>query len=85
MKFLVTYFSATVSLLMGLLFALIGAPLVFLVLFVPSAFIVTLVLTNLQVSMEIQDEINRQRAEAVDDYRSDGIAKKVMYKVVKDI
>ena len=85
MKFLVTYFSATVSLLMGLLFALIGAPLVFLVLFVPSAFIVTLVLTNLQVSMEIQDEINRQRAEAVDDYRSDGIAKKGMYKVVKDI
>lgn len=85
MKFLVTYFSATVSLLMGLIFFLIGAPLVFLVLFIPSAFIVTLVLTNLQVSMEIQDEINRQRAEAVADYRSDGIAKKVMYKVVKDI
>lgn len=85
MKLLVTYFSASTSLGLGLIFFLIGAPLVFLVLLVPSAFVVTLVLTNLQVSMEIQDEINRQRAEAVEDYRSDGLAKKVMYKVVKQL
>lgn len=85
MKFLVTYFSATVSLLLGLIFFLIGAPLLFLVLFMPSAFIVALVLTNLQVSMEIQDEINRQRAMAVFQHRTTGIAKKVMYKVVKEI
>jgi hypothetical protein len=85
MKFLVTYFSATVSLGLGLIFGMIGAPLVFLVLLVPLAFIMTLVLTNLQVSMEIQDEINRQRAMAVFQYRTTGIAKKVMYKVVKEI
>ena len=85
MKFLVTYFSATVSLLLGLIFFLIGAPLVFLVLFIPSAFVVTLVLTNLQVSLEIQDEINRHRAMAVFEHRTQGIAKKVMYKIVKEI
>ena len=85
MKFLVTYFSVTVSLLLGLIFGMIGAPLVFLVLLVPLSFVVTLVLTNLQVSMEIQDEINRQRADAVEDYKSDGLAKKIMYKVVKQL
>lgn len=85
MKFLVTYFSVTVSLGVGLIFGMLGAPLLFLVLLVPSAFIVTLVLTNLQVSMEIQDEINRQRAMAVFQHRTTGIAKKVMYKVVKEI
>lgn len=85
MKFLVIYFSVTVSLGVGLIFGMLGAPLLFLVLLVPSAFIVTLVLTNLQVSMEIQDEINRQRAMAVFQHRTTGIAKKVMYKVVKEI
>lgn len=85
MKFLVTYFSVTVSLGVGLIFGMLGAPLLFLVLLVPSAFIVTLVLTNLYVSIEIQDEINRQRAMAVFQYRTTGIAKKVMYKVVKEI
>ena len=85
MKFLVTYFSVTVSLLLGLIFGMIGAPLVFLVLLVPLSFVVTLVLTNLQVSMEIQDEINRQRAMAVFEHRTQGIAKKIVYKVVKQL
>ncbi len=85
MKLLVTYFSASTSLGLGLLFATIGAPTIFIVLLVPISFIVILILTNLQVSMEIQDEINRQRAMAVFQYRTTGIAKKVMYKVVKEL
>lgn len=85
MKLLVTYFSASTSLGLGLLFGMLGAPTIFVVLLVPVAFVVILVLVNLMVSLEIQDEINRQRADAVEDYRSDGLAKKVMYKVVKQL
>lgn len=85
MKFLVTYFSLTVSIGLGLLFGMIGAPILFLVLFVPVTFVVSMILTNLYVSLEIQDEINRQRAMAVFQYRTTGIAKKIMYKVVKEI
>jgi hypothetical protein len=85
MKLLVTYFSASTSLGLGLLFALIGAPTIFVVLLVPIAFVVILVMVNLMVSLEIQDEINRQRADAVEDYKSDGLAKKIMYKVVKQL
>lgn len=85
MKLLVTYFSASTSLGLGLLFGLLGAPTIFVVLLVPVAFVVILVMVNLMVSLEIQDEINRQRADAVEDYKSDGLAKKVMYKVVKEI
>jgi uncharacterized integral membrane protein len=85
MKLLVTYFSASTSLGLGLLFGMLGAPTIFVVLLVPVAFVVILVMVNLMVSLEIQDEINRQRADAVEDYRSDGLAKKVMYKVVKQL
>jgi uncharacterized integral membrane protein len=85
MKLLVTYFSASTSLGLGLLFGMLGAPTIFVVLLVPVAFVVILVLVNLMVSLEIQDEINRQRADAVEDYKSDGLAKKVMYKVVKQL
>lgn len=85
MKLLVTYFSASTSLGLGLLFGLLGAPTIFVVLLVPVAFVVILVLVNLMVSLEIQDEINRQRADAVEDYKSDGLAKKIMYKVVKQL
>lgn len=85
MKLLVTYFSASTSLGLGLLFGTIGAPTIFVVLLVPVAFVVILVLVNLMVSLEIQDEINRQRADAVEDYKSDGLAKKIMYKVVKQL
>jgi uncharacterized integral membrane protein len=85
MKLLVTYFSASTSLGLGLLFGLLGAPTIFVVLLVPIAFVVILVMVNLMVSLEIQDEINRQRADAVEDYKSDGLAKKIMYKVVKQL
>ena len=85
MKLLVTYFSASTSLGLGLLFGMLGAPTIFVVLLVPVAFVVILVMVNLMVSLEIQDEINRQRADAVEDYKSDGLEKKVMYKVVKQL
>lgn len=85
MKLLVTYFSASTSLGLGLLFGMIGAPTIFIILLVPVAFVVILVMVNLMVSLEIQDEINRQRAMAVFEYRTQGIAKKIMYKVVKQI
>ena len=85
MKLLVTYFSASTSLGLGLLFGMLGAPTIFVVLLVPVSFVVILVLVNLMVSLEIQYEINRQRADAVEDYKSDGLAKKIMYKVVKQL
>jgi len=85
MKLLVTYFSASTSLGLGLLFGFLGAPTIFVILLLPISFVVILVLVNLMVSLEIQDEINRQRADAIEDYKSDGLAKKVMYKVVKQL
>ena len=85
MKLLVTYFSMSTSLGLGLLFGMLGAPTIFVVLLVPIAFVVILVMVNLMVSLEIQDEINRQRLDAIEEYKRDGMAKKIMYKVVRQI